>query len=339
LWQAGELRSWREAPATFRPVVIEPLADLTFLAADVGAPVPVVTYRGPDAQCGWRGAPIHPGLQARFAMRAVLCLPLRGECLEGHLFALDKSRMTTDDLLLGDVVGNHVASSIDQSLLARRLRRAAAVDERNRLSRDLHDGVLQSLTAAALQLQTVQGLWDAEPRAARERLAATQLLIAHEQRGLRHFIRESKLAAVGPTAADAGLRAGLLEVVQRLERIWGMRVALQMDAVDHEGPHPLTNDICLIVQEAVVNAARHAAASEVCVAVARANGDLCVVVTDNGRGFPFRGEYDHAALAALQLGPVMLKERVKSIGGTVGIRSTSAGARLDIRLPLHRGDH
>jgi signal transduction histidine kinase len=180
-------------------------------------------------------------------------------------------------------------------------------------------------------------MWDTEPRAARERLAATQLLIAHEQRGLRHFIRESKLAAVGPTAADAGLRAGLLEVVQRLERIWGMRVALQVDGLDHEAP-PQTNDICLIVQEAVVNAARHAAASEVCVAVARANGDLRVVVTDNGRGFPFRGEYDHAKLTALQLGPVMLKERVKSIGGTLGIRSTSAGARLDIRLPLHRGD-
>ena len=93
----------------------------------------------------------------------------------------------------------------------------------------------------------------------------------------------------------------------------------------------------LIVREAVVNAARHAGASEVCVKVARANRDVQVVVTDNGRGFPFHGEYDHAALTTLQLGPVMLKERVTSLGGTMAIRSTSAGARIDIRLPSRRG--
>jgi signal transduction histidine kinase len=61
-------------------------------------------------------------------------------------------------------------------------------------------------------------------------------------------------------------------------------------------------------------------------------------VTDNGRGFPFQGEYDHATLTALQLGPVMLKERVESIGGTLAIHSTPAGARLDIKLPSGRGD-
>lgn len=335
LWHAGAARSWREAPETFRPLVAERLAGLTFLCQNLRAPVPVVMCGGPDVQRRWRAAPIHPALQSRFAMRAVLCLPLHGECLDGHLFVLDKPRMTADDLLLGEVVGHQVTSSIDQSLLARRLRRAAAVEERSRLSRDLHDGVLQSLTAAALQLETVQRLWDTDPRAARARLGTTQLLIAHEQRGVRTLIRGSKLAAVGSTPAEVGLRAGLLEVVQRLERIWGLQVELQLHGLDHESPDPLANDVCLIVQEAVINAARHAGASEVCVDVARANGEFCVVVTDNGSGFPFRGEYDHAALTALQLGPVVLKERVKSLGGTVAIRSASTGARLDIRLPFH----
>ncbi len=338
LWRAGELQCWREAPETFRPLVAERLAWLTFLSADVQAPVPVVMYGGADAQRRWRGTPIHPALQSRFAMREVLCLGLHGECLDGHLFALDKPRMTADDLLLGEVVGHQVASSIDQSLLARRLRRAAAVEERNRVSRDLHDGVLQSLTAAALQLETVQRLWDTESRAARERLAATQLLIANEQRDLRYFIRDSKLGAAGPTAAEAGLRAGLVDMAQRLEGIWSVRVVLQLEGVDDESPDPLANDICLIVHEAVVNAARHAGASEVCVNVARANRDVHVVVTDNGRGFPFKGEYNNVALTVLQLGPVMLKERVRSLGGTLAIRSTSSGARLDIKLPSHRGD-
>ena len=338
LWRAGELQSWREAPETFRPLVAEQLARLTFLSADVRAPGPVVMCRGPDTGRRWRSAPIHPALESRFGMRAVLCLPLHGECLDGHLFALDKPRMTADDLLLGEVVGHQVASSIDQSLLARRLRRSAALEERTRVSRDLHDGVLQSLTAAALQLETVQLLWDTESRAARDQLTATQLLIANEQRDLRYFIHDSKLAAASPTPAEAGLRAGLVDVAQRLERIWSVRVVLKLEAVEDESPDPLANDICLIVHEAVVNAARHAGASEVRVEVTRANGDVDVIVTDNGRGFPFQGNYNHAALNALQLGPVMLKERVRSLDGTLAIRSTPAGARLDIKLPSQRGE-
>ncbi len=338
-WCGGELRSWREAPETFHPVVAEPLAGLTFLSKDVRAPMPVVLHRAPDEPRGWRGAPIHPALQSRFAMTAVLCLPLHGECLDGHLFALDKPHMTGDDLLLGEVVAHQVASSMDQSLLSRRLRQAAAAEERIRLSRDLHDGVLQSLTGAALQLETVQRLWDTEPQAARDRLAAIQQLIVDEQRDLRFFIRDSKLAPIGLAAGDAGLNASLRELVQRLEGLWGLRVELQLERLDARSSDALAYDICLIVQEAVVNARRHAAASEVRVAVAEEDGHVHIVVTDNGRGFPFRGKYDHAALTALQLGPVMLKERVKSIGGTLAIDSTPAGARLDIRLPRGRGDH
>jgi signal transduction histidine kinase len=338
LWRDGSIRSWSEAPETFDPVVAQPLAGVPFLSGDVSAPVPVVLYRGPKEARGWRGAPIHPALRSRFAIGAVLCLPLRGECLEGHLFALDKPRMTGDDLLLGEVVAHQVASSMDQSLLSRRLRQAAAAEERNRLSRDLHDGVLQSLTGAALQLETVQRLWDTEPRAARDRLAAVQQLIADEQRDLRFFIRDSKRAPVVLAAGAAGLDAGLRELVHRLAGIWGLQVELQLGRLDGPLPETLANDICLIVQEALVNAARHAAASEARVAVSAENGRVQIVVTDNGRGFPFQGEYDHATLTALQLGPVMLKERVESIGGTLAIHSTPAGARLDIKLPSGRGD-
>jgi signal transduction histidine kinase len=332
-WSDGEFRSWREAPETFQPVVAEPLADLAFLSKNVGAPAPIVLHHAPHVTQSWRGTPIHHAMQARFAMTAVLCLPLRSECVVGHLLALDKPGMTADDLLLGEVVAHEVASSMDQSLLSRRLRHAAAIEERNRLSRDLHDGVLQSLTGAALQLETVQRLWESEPAAARERLSAIQRLIVDEQRDLRFFIRFSKLAPFGLAAGNAGLNATLRQLVSRLEGLWGLRVELHLEHFDDVSSDALAYDICFIVQEALVNAARHAAASEVRVAVAKQNGHVHVAVTDNGRGFPFEGDYDHARLDALRLGPVMLKERVKALGGTVAIRSTPAGAHLDISLP------
>ena len=336
LWSKSECRSWREAPATFHPVVADALAGLSFLSKDVGAPVPLVLHSPADEPRRWRGAPIHSALRSRFAMASVLCLPVHGEGLRGHLFALDKSRMTGDDLLFGEVVAHEVASSIDQALLSRRVRQTAAAEERIRLFRDLHDGVLQSLTGAALQLETVQRLWDADSRAARDRLAAIQRLIVDEQRDLRVLIRDSKLGPFGLVAPDAGLSGYLRELVHRLEGLWSMRVELQLDGVDHRSCDGLAYDICCIVQEGLVNAARHAAASEVHVAVTAADGEVRIVVADNGHGFSFQGDFDHATLTALRLGPVMLKRRVESAGGTLTIHSTPGGALLEARLPTGR---
>lgn len=335
-WCEGEFHAWREAPGTFQPVVAEQLGALTFLSKDVRAAVPIVLHRDHQVPQAWRGTPIHPALQARFDITSVLCLPLRGECFEGHLLALDKPHMTVDDLLLGEVVAHEVASSMDQSLLSRRLRGAAAAEERMRLSRDLHDGVLQSLTGAALQLETVQRLWEAEPRAARERLVAIQRLIIEEQRDLRLSVHASKVAPIWLAPGFAGLDTGLRQLIHRLESVWGLRVDLRLERLDDRSSDLLASDICFIVQEALVNAARHAAASQVCVAVGRENGRVHVAVSDNGRGFPFEGDYDHAKLDALQLGPAMLKERVKSLGGSLAIHSSPAGARLDILLPRGR---
>jgi signal transduction histidine kinase len=337
-WSNREFRAWREAPEMFQPLVAEPFAAMTFLAKDVHSPEPIVVHASPRIPRGRRAPPINPELVRRFSMTTVLCLPLRGECLEGHLFALDKPHMTGDDLLLGEVVAHEVASSMDQSLLSRRVREAAVADERMRLSRDLHDGVLQSLTGAALQLETVQRLWESEPEAARERLAAIQRLIVDEQRNLRGFIRLSKLAPLGLAAGSAGLNTTLRHLVTRLEGLWGLRVELHLERQDDRSFDTLAYDICFIVQEALVNAARHASASEVRVAVGRENGKVHVAVTDNGGGFPFAGDYDHAKLDALHLGPVMLKERVKSLGGTLSVHSSPAGASLDIRLPLPHQD-
>lgn len=61
---------------------------------------------------------------------------------------------------------------------------------------------------------------------------------------------------------------------------------------------------------------------------------VCITVNDNGRGFPFRGCYDHNSLTELKLRPASLKEGVISLGGLLAIDSTGTGARLKINLPL-----
>jgi signal transduction histidine kinase len=331
----GDFREQRDPPGTFHPLVAEQLDEANFLCHDVARPAATVLRASDTGPEPCRGAPIHPALVSRFAMKVVLSLCVRGECVDGRLFALGKRHFTADDLVLGEVVVRHVTESLDHLVLSRQLQQAAATEERVRLSRDLHDGVLQSLTGAALKLETAQRLLEHDPATARQRLAEIQRLIVEEQRNLRFFIRDSKLAPLGAVAGAATLDARLRELGRRLETVWGLAVELELDGLNGT-PDSLASDICHIVHEALVNAARHADASHVRVSAGAHEDQVDIVVTDNGRGFPFHGDFDHHALAARQLGPVMLKARIESLGGTLAIHSSPAGARLEIRLPCPR---
>jgi len=125
----------------------------------------------------------------------------------------------------------------------------------------------------------------------------------------------------------------LRELVRRLESVWGLQVELLLEDLGAGIADGLAYELCHIVQEALVNAARHAGASHVRVAVRGEDGRVCITVADNGHGFAFHGHYDHSTLTSLQLGPVLLKQRVESLGGMLEIDSTIDGAHLAITLP------
>ncbi len=218
--------------------------------------------------------------------------------------------------------------------LGRRLKRAAADEERVRVARDLHDGVLQTLTGTALQLQAAEQLVEREPARARAVIGDLQRLIADEQRDLRFFIQELKPGRPGAPEEGAGFLPALQDLGRRLESVWGLRLELPAYLPRLELADALLREIYRIVQEAAVNAARHGQATQVTVDLGVADGRLVLALSDNGRGFPFRGRADHATLEASRQGPRSLRERVAALGGTLGIESRETGSRLDIRLPV-----
>lgn len=220
-----------------------------------------------------------------------------------------------------------------RSELARRLRKAAAAEERVRLARDLHDGVLQTLTGTALKLQAAERLIDREPAEARAVLGDVQHMIADEQRDLRFFIHELRPGQIGALDDGGGLAPALQELARRLESVWGVRLELSSGVPAVAASGPVRGEIYRIVQEAAVNAARHGQATRVIVEFALNDGRLSITVADNGHGFPFRGRMDHDALIAGR-GPRSLRERVVALGGTMDIESEGAGSRLDIRVPV-----
>jgi signal transduction histidine kinase len=334
----GEFRSIREAPSEEQPIVAEALAGSNFLCRDARRTAAPVLYTSADGLYRWRGEPLSRHFRERFAISSVLCARVSGDIIEGRLFVLDKAGMTSDDLFLAEVVARQVATDLDQAHVRQRLQQAAVAEDRVRFARDLHDGVLQSLTGLGLQLKAAERLVETDPQSARRQIEKLQTLIAAEQRDLRFFVEQMRPIPLGLVEKDGDLAAYLDNLGERMERQWGLQVEVAASPVDRRLPETLTYEIYRMVQEALANAVRHGRASTARVALATRDDEIRVTVTDNGRGFDFRGRRDLATLTLAGSGPTSLRERIASLGGNLVIDSTASGARLEISVPLARDE-
>jgi len=280
----------------------------------------------------WLGEPVDPDFARRFTPGALVSVPIRGDTFEGRLFVVDKRDSTLDDLVLAEIVAGVIAARLDTFYLTKELSQAAATEERIRLARDLHDGVLQSFTAIALRLAAIRRVMGSDPAAAASAVADVQRVLASEQRDLRFFIQELRPSATPPEHGD--LDGRLNDLAARMEREWDLRVELRLDGLGTRLPPSLCRDVYHIVREALVNAARHGAASVAQVTVGQTGVDtIAVSIADNGRGFPFLGRYSADDLANMNLGPKTLRERVRAINGSLTLQSGPTGAELNILLP------
>lgn len=334
-WSPRGIEYRRENAAVFGTLVAEPLVGTSFFCQGAAAPRALVVRTSSTGLQRYQGAPLQGQLQQLLAVDAVLGSWLKGEEMSGYLLALDKPLMTADDLVLGGIVAHELAARLDHFFLLRQLRHAAAAEERIRLARDLHDGLLQSLAGAALQLETAHRLMESDPQKAQQRIQGVQRLLAAEQRDLRSQISELRPFPPGRQPEDFGLQSRLEELAERIRRQWDVSVEMETVAPLTRISRGIAREIFLIVQESLINAARHADASTLRVRLGYDPDRVRVTVADDGHGFPFLGLYDQDALFEMKRGPVTLKERIAALGGTLSIDSRETGARLEIALPLN----
>ena len=323
---AAAVERFRESPTAYSPLVHPALAEASFVTSDEA---PGAWSGAGDGLPHGEGPPVHAGLARRFRLGRAACWPLRGESVEGRLFALDVEPGGAP-LVRGEIVAGRVAAELDGFYMTQRLRSAAVAEERLRVAWDLHDGLLQSLAGAALQLQVLTRLLEEDPPAARAQLAEIQRLITADQRDLRFYIEELKpVRAQG----EGDLADRLQELIARLRRLAELEIELRVEEL---GPLPefAARQLYRLLREALFNVARHAGARQVRVEVCRRGPALEVAVADDGRGFPFQGRYEHEDLVRGKLGPVSLKERVTALGGSLAIESAPGRTRLEMRLPL-----
>lgn len=241
---------------------------------------------------------------------------------EGRLFAEQKN--DPDDLRLANIVAQLIGTGLDQMNYVEMMREGVANEERLRLSRDLHDGLLQSLGGLALHVRSARRAADGDPRETERRLDLIVEQLIEAQRSLRDFVEGLRPELL--RRRDL-LRARLNRVAHSIELQWPVAVELNtsgdVDALDVRR----TDDVVALVAEALTNAARHAGATRIRGAVAVENTEVRIDVADDGRGFPIHGRLDSAQA------PWSLRERVTALGGELAIESSPRGARVAMRLP------
>jgi len=174
----------------------------------------------------------------------------------------------------------------------------------------------------------------AAPAGLHDRLVAVERAIANEQRELRLFI-EGLRPESRRRGAGGSVTATLEELRGRLALDWSTPIVVRVTPLDLSLSPEAEQTLRFVVQEATVNALKHAQPSRVSVDVVHAPpAGLRVTVSNDGRGFPFRGRLEHEDLVAANAGPVSLRERLAAVHGTLAIDSTATGSRLEMSLPL-----
>lgn len=332
--EQGRVQWARDALETYAPVVADSLNRENFQAADAADPNGRIRLWSRGRFRERRGVAVNEALRARFDIRAVQSCRIDGDIVHGRVFWLHQRTLRLDDLVMGELVALLAAARLDAVYFLSRLQESAGLRARVRVARDLHDSVLQTLAGLGLQLAVARRLIGVDREAAARRLDEMQRQFEGVETEMRSFIRRLRPVATeespGPSASFEDRCADLQ---RRVEAQWAVIVDLEL-ALSEGLPPELVDQAFFIVQEAVLNAARHADASAIRVNVRSSNGELRVEVSDDGKGFPFAGSYDLASLNAAGKGPLTLRERVTELNGDLQLDSSDTGARVMITLPL-----
>jgi signal transduction histidine kinase len=183
--------------------------------------------------------------------------------------------------------------------------------ERNRLARDIHDGLGHHLTETAILIEQAKAFRDHDAAAAGRALIEAHRAVRRALDEVRRSVRALHPAGFNLTSAVAGLGGGPVSV----------------DVAGEENGHPLPvlTAVYRAAQEGITNARRHASAERIDVRLAFAPGAVTLVVADDGCGFvPDRPGFGLAGM----------RERIEEVGGQVDVDSRpGAGTRLTVSVP------
>lgn len=199
-------------------------------------------------------------------------------------------------------------------MLAEQLKEKAAGDERQRLARDLHDAVTQTLFSASLIAEVLPRLWRKDRGEAERRLEELRRLTRGALAEMRMLLLELRPGALG----EVGLVELLRQQVEALTAQTKIRLDLRLGG-KCDVPAEVQVALFRVAQEALNNVVRHSGATEAGVRLTCRPGAVNLLISDNGSGF------DSGAVAPKSLGLRIMRERVEAVGASLKIAGRPGG--------------
>ena len=307
-------------PETARPLlemVVQQRRALRLADVWVGeGPATGLTRGDPRLSAAMRGA------------HAWLGVPLLAQDRAVGLLCLDHSQpgyFTEQHAALALAVASHAAIAIENARLYEEAGERAVLEERQRLARELHDSVSQTLYGIGLGARTARTLLDRDPAAAAQPL---DYVLALAGAGLAEM--KALLFELRPESLEAeGLAGAIRKQAAALESRHGLTVALDLVPAVEDLPTGLKHTLYRVTQEALHNILKHAQAQHVSVSLGIAGGRARLRIKDDGVGF--RTDEDFPG----HLGLRSMRERVAQLGGRLEIHSVPGqGTEVRAELPV-----
>jgi two-component system sensor histidine kinase DegS len=227
-----------------------------------------------------------------------------------------------DSTLVGEPSLPIVASELQMRILE------AQEAERARLAQEVHDGPAQALSNAIFQVDFIDRVFDTDPRMAQTELRFLRELLRRELGDVRSFLTQLR----PPVLAELGLYGAVVDTVTTQAALSGLHITTELGAPTDGLDDPTRTVVLRIVQEALQNVRKHAAASSVVVSTVLEDGQWVLEVRDDGRGF------DTGAVAARgrrNFGLQFMRERAELVGAQFEVRSRpEAGTVVRLAIPL-----
>jgi two-component system, sensor histidine kinase and response regulator len=207
--------------------------------------------------------------------------------------------------------------------LNQRIEELAALEERNRIARDIHDSLGHALVALNIQIESVITLWKDN-----ELDEAYEFLLEAKQLGSNALqsVRQSVSAIRSDPLHGKSLEEAIATLAKEFQHTTGIRPDYQIQL-----SRPLSNQVSTViyrvVQEGLTNICKHANATQVQIHLQSVESNLSLVMQDNGKGF-------HLGDNRSGFGLQGMRERVVGLGGTLNISSESGkGCRITVSFP------
>lgn len=240
-----------------------------------------------------------------------------------NVASTDWRQLSADDLRLLHTIGDMLSIAVERARLFERSAQVGAVEERNRLAREIHDTLAQGLTAVSLQLESADALLEAAADPARIRQMVQQALAL-----TRANLEEARRSVLDLRAAPLAGRT-LMEALVLLAEEAPLPIDLMVTGGNQPLPPRVETGLYRIAQETINNACRHAQASQILVKLVATPQAVTLIVEDDGIGFVLED------VSSGRFGLVGLNERVRLLNGRFHIESSpDEGTKIEAKIPL-----